>query len=183
MAGLPGETQEDIKNIVKLSFELAMLRKKVCNKVANINATISWFVPKAHTPFGWLEQKNEEYFKNAKDIILTEKKRLGARFLNFKFHNIQRSLLESAIGRADRRLGDVIECAYRSGARFDLWDECFNFDLWQDAFEKFGLDLYQLAARKFEADEILPWEHLGGPDKQYLLKHLQDMEKMNIKDL
>ena len=170
MAGLPSETEEDIRNIVKLSFELALLRKKVCNKVANINAAVSWFVPKAHTPFGWLAQQSEEYFRNAKDIILAEKRKLGARFLNFKFHNIQRSLLESAIGRGDRRLADVIECVYKTGARFDLWDECFRFDLWQDAFEKLGLDLNKLAAKKFEPDEILPWEHLGGPDKNYLLK-------------
>jgi radical SAM family uncharacterized protein len=173
MAGLPEETEEDIKNIVKLSFDLAMLRKKVCNKTANINATVSWFVPKAHTPFGWLAQQSEEYFRNAKGIILAEKRRLGARFINFKFHNIQRSILESAIGRGDRRLADVIEYAYKSGARFDLWDECFDFDLWLKAFEKFGLDLKKLAARKFKPDEILPWEHLGGPDKQYLLKQLE----------
>ena len=170
MAGLPEENEEDIKNIVKLSFELATLRRKICNKAANINAAVSWFVPKAHTPFGWLEQRSEEYFKNAKDIILAEKRRLGAKFINFKFHNIQRSLLESVIGRGDRRLSNVIEDAYKNGARFDLWDECFNFDLWQKAFEKSGLDLYKLAARKFEAGETLPWEHLGGPDKNYLLK-------------
>jgi radical SAM superfamily enzyme YgiQ (UPF0313 family) len=170
MAGLPTETEEDIKNIVKLCYNLSGLRKKVCGKVAHINAAISWFVPKAHTPFGFSKQQSEEYFKNAKDIILAEKRKFNARFLNFKFHNIQASLLESAIGRGDRRLADVIEYAYKSGVRFDLWDECFRFDLWQKAFEKFGLDLNKLAARKFEADEILPWEHLGGPDKNELLK-------------
>ena len=175
MAGLPGETEEDIKGIVKLSFELAVLRKKVCNKVANINAAVSWFVPKAHTPFGWVGQQNEEYFRKAKDIIFEEKRKLGARFLNFKFHHIQRSLLESAIGRGDRKLSNVIEYAYKSGAKFDLWDEHFDFSLWQKAFEKFGLDLYRLAARKFETDETLPWQHLGGPDKDYLLKHLQNI--------
>lgn len=173
MAGLPDETEEDIKNIVKLCFELAMLRKKVCNRVAGITAAVSWFVPKPHTPFGWAPQQSEEYFRRAKDIILDEKKRLGARFLNFKFHHIQRSILESAIGRGDAQLADVIEEAYRTGAKFDLWDECFNFDIWQKAFEKFGLDVRQLAAKKFEDDEVLPWEHLGGPDKNYLLKHLQ----------
>ena len=146
------------------------MRKKVCNKVANINAAVSWFVPKAHTPFGWLAQQSEEYFRNVKDIILAEKRKLNAKFLNFKLHNIQGSILESAIGRGDRRLADVIEYAYRSGARFDLWDECFRFDLWQKAFETNGFDLKQLAARKFETDEILPWQHLGGPDKNDLLK-------------
>jgi radical SAM family uncharacterized protein len=176
MAGLPGETEEDIKNIVKLSFELAVSRKKICGRVANINAAVSWFVPKPHTPFGRLGQQSEEYFRNAKDIIFAEKRKLNARFLNFKFHNIQRSLLESAIGRSDRKLADVIEEAYKSGAKFDLWDEHFNFYVWQKAFEKFGLDLYQLAARQFGPDEILPWEHLGGPDKQYLLKQLQESQ-------
>jgi len=186
MAGLPEETEEDIKNIVKLSFELTILRKKICNKcrkasqsgVANINVTVSWFVPKAHTPFGWQGQQSEEYFRNAKDIILSEKRKFNARFINFKFHHIQSSILESALGRGDRRLSCVIEYAYRSGAKFDLWDECFNFDLWRDAFEKFDLDLNKLAARKFEPDEILPWQHLGGPEKQYLLKQLEKIAEL-----
>ena len=170
MAGLPGETEADIKDIVKLCMDLALLRKKVCNRVAGINAAVSWFVPKAHTPFGWAGQQSEEYFRNAREIIYAEKKRLNARFVNFKFHHVQRSLLESTIGRGDSRLADVIEYAYKNGARFDLWDECFNFEIWQNAFKKFNLDLPQLAARKFKPDEILPWEHLGGPDKNYLLK-------------
>jgi radical SAM family uncharacterized protein len=170
MAGLPGETEDDIRDIVKLCMNLALLRKKVCNRVGGINAAVSWFVPKAHTPFGWAGQQSEEYFRNAREIIFAEKRKLNARFINFKFHHVQRSLLESAIGRGDSRLADVIEYAYKSGARFDLWDECFNFELWQKAFEKFGLNLSELAARKFEPDEILPWEHLGGPDKNYLLK-------------
>lgn len=174
MAGLPGETEEDIKEIVKLCYNLSGLRKKICGKLAGINATISWFVPKAHTPFGWVEQRSEEYFRGAKDIILSEKKRLGAKCINFKFHDIQRSILESAIGRADRRMADVLESVYKNGARFVLWDECFRFDLWQDAFKQYGFDLHQLAARKFDTDEILPWQHLGGPAKDYLLKHLQD---------
>ncbi|OHB53821.1 MAG: hypothetical protein A2Y10_05530 [Planctomycetes bacterium GWF2_41_51] len=174
MAGLPGETEDDIKNIVKLCFELGILRKKVCGKAASINAAVSWFVPKAHTPFGWESQQSEEYFRRAKEIVLDEKKRYNARFLNFKFHHIQRSVLESAIGRGDRKIADVIEYAYRSGAKFDLWNECFNFEIWLKAFEQAGLDLYQLAGRKFDKDEILPWEHLGGPDKEYLFKQLND---------
>lgn len=175
MAGLPGETEDDIKNIVRLCFELAMLRKKVCRRTASITAAVSWFVPKPHTPFGWSPQQSVEYFQRAKEIILDQKKKLGARFLSFKFHHIQRSVLESAIGRGDRKISDVIECAYKNGAKFDLWDECFDFAIWQKAFEQCGLDLYKLAARKFEFDEPLPWEHLGGPDKAYLLKHLQNI--------
>jgi hypothetical protein len=84
------------------------------------------------------------------------------------------SILESAIGRGDRRLSDVIESAFRRGARFDLWDESFDIEKWKAAFAEFGLDLETFAQRQFEQDEYLPWQHLGGPDKEYLLSHLND---------
>ena len=173
MVGLPGETLEDVKRIVQLSFELAKLRKGIDGKTGQINITVSWFVPKAHTPFGWLGQKPKLYFEQARQLILDEKRKLRAKFLQFKFHDINRSVLESVIGRGDRRLCDVIEAAWREGARFDLWDECFDPALWRGAFEKFGLDLEKLAQKEFERDEILPWEHLGGPGRRYLLGHLE----------
>ncbi len=174
MVGLPGETEEDIKNIAALSLQLAKLRKQIDGKTGQINVTISWLVPKPHTPFGWLGQKPKAYFENAKKIILDEKRKLRAKFLHFKFHNIERSVLESAIGRGDRCLCDVIEEAWANGAKFDLWDECFNPVIWQRAFEKFGLDLESLAQRQFRTDDNLPWEHLGGPEKKYLLGHLNE---------
>jgi radical SAM family uncharacterized protein len=174
MVGLPGESEEDVRRIVELSFKLARLGKEVGRKTGRINITVSWFVPKPHTSFGWLAQKPKAYFEDARRLILGEKRRLRAKFLQFKFHDIGRSVLESAIGRGDRRLGDVIEAAWQQGARFDLWDECFNPAVWQAAFEKFGFDLERLAQRQFRRDDILPWEHLGGPEKKYLLAHLDE---------
>jgi len=172
MVGLPGETAEDIKQIAELSFQLARLRREVDGKTGQINITVSWLVPKPHTPFSWLGQKPLIYFEQAKQLILDEKRRLRAKFLHFKFHDISRSILESAIGRGDRRLCDVIEAAWRDGARFDLWDECFDPAIWRRTFEEFGFDLESLAERQFGPDEILSWEHLGGPGKKYLLGHL-----------
>jgi hypothetical protein len=98
--------------------------------------------------------------------------------VQFKFHNIERSILESAIGRGDRRLADVIEAAWKNGAKFDLWDECFNYEIWEKAFEESGFDLSQLATKKIDTDEILPWEHLGGADKKYLLNHPKETEEL-----
>lgn len=177
MVGLPGETLDDVKAIVDLSQRLAKRRKDVDGRTGQINVAVSWFVPKAHTPFGWLPQRSEEYFEQAKQLILEEKQRRRARYLQFKFHNIQRSVLESAIGRGDRRCADAIEAAWRAGARFDLWDECFDYEKWRDAFAGCGLDLDRRARRCFGPDEILPWEHLGGPDKDYLLTHHTDTQK------
>ncbi|MBN2269295.1 MAG: radical SAM protein, partial [Sedimentisphaerales bacterium] len=176
MVGLPGETEDDIARIARLSYDLATLGRKIAGRAGQINAAVSWFVPKAHTPFGWLGQRPMEYFERAKDLILDQKRRLRGRFLQFKFHDIQRSVLESAIGRGDRRCGEVIEAVWRIGARFDLWDECFDYRLWKEAFDKIGMDVESAAQRQFERDEILPWQHLGGPGNEYLLKHLEEAQ-------
>ncbi|MGA1980715.1 MAG: TIGR03960 family B12-binding radical SAM protein [Sedimentisphaerales bacterium] len=177
IVGLPDEKEEDIKNIVELSFQLAKLRNKVDGRTGQINVTISWLVPKPHTPFGWLAQKPKAYFEQAKQLILDEKRKLRAKMVQFKFHDIERSVLESAIGRGDRRLCNVIEDAWKNGAKFDLWDEYFNPAIWRTAYEKFGLDIDTEAQKQFTTDEILPWEHLGGPDKKYLLTHLNKAMK------
>ncbi len=171
MVGFASETKEDIEAIADLCFELAQLRKSTGSGPAQITAAVSWLVPKPHTPFGWLGQKNVGYFENAKKIILSRKKQIRARTVQFKFHDIYQSTMEAAIARADRRLADVIEHAYKNGAMFDLWSEHFNFELWEKAFQHFGMDINDCAQRKFEPDEILPWQHLGGPEKDYLLGH------------
>jgi len=174
MVGLPGETQDDIRRIVELSYQLAKLRKGIDGKTGQINTAVSWFVPKPHTPFAWLGQKSLTYFQQARELILDEKRKLRAKFLQFKFHTIECSVLESAIGRADRRLGSVIESAWRKGAKFDLWDECFDYSIWVQAFEEAGIDVESAAQRQFAGDEILPWEHLGGPSKKYLFGHFEE---------
>ncbi|AQT70326.1 (dimethylallyl)adenosine tRNA methylthiotransferase [Anaerohalosphaera lusitana] len=171
MVGFPGETQKDIEEIVHLCKSLARLRRKVEGKTANINAAVSWFVPKAHTPFGYLPQKPREYFHDAKKLILDKKFELKAKYINFKFHDIDASALESAMGRADRRLADVIETAWRNGARFDLWSDSFAPLIWENAFKAHNLDLDTAAQRAFTPEDILPWQHLGGPPREHLQKH------------
>lgn len=174
MVGFPGETEDDIKRIIDLSYNLARTRKRVAKRPADINLAVSWFVPKPHTPFGWLGQKSREYFENARSILLSRKRELRANFLNIKFHDINRSALESAIGRGDRRLTKVIETAWQNGATFDLWDERFNFKIWEDAFIENGFDLDKCAQKQYAFDEILPWNHLGGPKADYLQNHYDD---------
>ena len=178
MVGLPGETEKDIKKIAELSFQLAQLGRKVAGRTGQLNVTVSWLVPKPHTPFGWLAQKPKSYFEHAKQLILDEKNRLRANSVWFKFHDIGQSVLESAIGRGDRRLCNIIEAAWQGGAKFDLWNECFNYEIWQKVFNTFGMDVEAAAGRQFGPDEILPWEHLGGPDKKYLLTHLDEAMKI-----
>ena len=171
MVGLPGETLDDVRAIVELTNNLARLRRSVDGKTGQINVTVSWFVPKPHTPLAWMSQSPRRYFEEARSIIIEEKLRRKARYLQFKFHDIGLSELESALGRGDRRQGAVIEAAWRAGARFDLWDEQFNYETWKAAFTQCGMDLETEARKSFDRHDLLPWDHLGGPDKAYLLTH------------
>ena len=171
MVGFPGETEADIAAIVDLSYEIARLRKEVDGRLASVNAAVSWLVPKPHTPFGWLGQKDRAYFENAREIILSRKRALNIRAVQFKFHEIERSVLESAMGRGDRRLGEVVEWAWRNGATFDLWNETFDFTRWERAFEAAGMNLYAEAQKTFEPGQVVPWGHLGGPKEDTLLGH------------
>jgi radical SAM family uncharacterized protein len=175
MAGFPGETEEDLRQIVDLSYQIAQVQKEINGRPAAVNAAVSWLVPKAHTPFGWLGQQSRQYFEHARSLMIQRKKELNARCVSLKFHNIECSVLESAMGRGDRRLGKVIETAWRSGAKFDLWDECFQFDVWQKAFADNGMDLDACAQQAFTPGQALPWSHLGGPKENYLLEHWRNI--------
>jgi hypothetical protein len=86
--------------------------------------------------------------------------------------------VESALARGDRRLAEVIETAYKLGARFDLWSEGFDYKIWQQAFETCGMDPEAAGQKSFDVDEILPWQHLGGPKKKHLLQHLEEALKI-----
>ncbi|HPP57454.1 MAG TPA: hypothetical protein PK054_12845, partial [Anaerohalosphaeraceae bacterium] len=164
-------TEADILQIVDLCHALAQLRRQVAGRPASVTASVSWLVPKPHTPFQWLGQKPMDYFRQARHLLLERKHQRRAGAVQIKYHTIERSVLEAAMGRGDRRLADVIETAWRRGAKFDLWDETFDFDRWQQAFAEHGLDVHQEAQRAFQPGQPLPWAHLGGPDESYLLRH------------
>lgn len=78
-----------------------------------------------------------------------------------KTHDPQRSILEAVFARGDRRLGAVIFEAWRRGARFDGWDECYDDRIWQDAYAATGVDPAWYAHRERSFDEVLPWEFIG----------------------
>jgi radical SAM family uncharacterized protein len=154
MAGFPGEDPDDLAAIADLCRQMSLARKAVDGQKGAVNASVSWLVPKPHTPLQWAAQADAEYCWGVRRLL----RDLSARSpVNFKFHRIERSILEAAIARGDRRLGRVIENAWRAGARFDGWEEHFRFDLWQQAFADAGLEMDFFARRQRRLDEPLPW--------------------------
>ncbi len=158
LAGLPGETDADIDAIFNLCRRLSDTRKDVDGHRGNITAAISWLVPRPHTPMQFLAMREADYFWSVRNRLRNLARRSP---VQFKFHRIERSILETVIARGDRRVADAIEAAWRNGARFDAWNEHFDFDKWQAAFEQTGIDPAFYAHRERPIDELLPWDHIN----------------------
>jgi radical SAM superfamily enzyme YgiQ (UPF0313 family) len=176
MCGFPGESPEDTDAIVHLARQVSDARRKLGKGPARVNASVGWLVPKPYTPLQWASQPTAEYFHEAR-MRLRGLLREGKRGpVKLSTHNVERSILEAVFARGDRRLAPVIEHAYRAGARFDGWDECFNPSFWDEAFQATGVDPAFYAHRERLRDEIFPWAHLkGGPPNDYLRRQYEDM--------
>jgi len=177
MIGLPYEGDDDLQDIVDLSKQIIRLAGKK-GKRANLNVSISTFVPKAHTPFMWTPQISTE--ESRRRIQLIQEGLRGSR-IRVKWNQPELSWLEGVFARGDRRLGRVIMEAWGLGARFDAWGEHFKIEVWQEAFVRAGLepDFYLHRERSFQ--EILPWDHIKtGVTKAFLKREWIKAKEENL---
>ncbi|MBW2128139.1 MAG: TIGR03960 family B12-binding radical SAM protein [Deltaproteobacteria bacterium] len=157
MVGLPGEEEEDVEDIIRLSREvLGMARGK--GKKTQLNISIALFVPKSHTPFMWVPQISLEEGRRRIEMVQRAFKR--ERRVRVKWNQPGMSWLEGIFSRGDRRLTEVLVSAWRSGARFDAWGEHFKREVWEKALEAAGLDPDFYLYRERAMDEVFPWEHI-----------------------
>lgn len=172
MVGLPTETDADLAAIVDLAHQvLATGPKGRCQ----VTVSSAVFVPKPHTPFEREPQLGVVEGGRRLDFL---KERLRHRQLKLKWHDPRQSFLEGVFSRGDRRLADLVEAAWRQGARLDAWSDHFDLARWQQAAAGLGLDLeWYLRARG--ADEPLPWDHLDcGVDEAFLAEERQKAEAL-----
>lgn len=169
MIGLPDETDADLDGMIELIRAILILgRKYGGNK--KLNVSISPFVPKPHTPFQWEQQVNIEEMQRRFAYV---RDHLRAKNLKIFMHSPYETKLETALSRGDRRLADVIETAWRNGAKFDAWSEYFDFSIWEQAFAGHSLGLEQYD-RAIALEACLPWDHIDkGVTKKFLLDERQ----------
>jgi radical SAM family uncharacterized protein/radical SAM-linked protein len=154
MIGLPTETLDDVDSIVDLAVRA---KQEARGKRAQINVSVSTFVPKPHTPFQWSAQLSLE---DSQERINRLKRKLPRKGFKLKWHDPYQSFLEGVFSRGDRRLSALLEAAWRDGARLDSWSEHFNLQRWQQVADNLELDLISYL-RGRNLDEILPWDHLS----------------------
>ncbi|MBP6467181.1 MAG: TIGR03960 family B12-binding radical SAM protein [Fusobacteriaceae bacterium] len=177
MIGLPFETMEDVKGIHELVSKVLEETKKISGRVM-IRVSISNFIPKAHTPFQWAKQMSkeemEEKHKFLKDLFYNKK---GT---SAKIHHMETSYLEGILARGDEKISDLIELAFRKGAKMDSWTEYFKPQAWAEAIEELGIDTEKyLGARSL--DEKLPWDFIdSGVTKEFYLSEYKKAEEQNL---
>ncbi|MDV6030978.1 MAG: TIGR03960 family B12-binding radical SAM protein [Phycisphaera sp. RhM] len=158
MCGLPGERPVDLDGIVDLAETIATVGKEVKGRYARVTASVSNFVPKAHTPYQWNGMQSREYFHWAHKYMWSRRK---IRSVNIKCHNVETSLLEGVLSRGDRRTGNAIRLAWERGARMDGWTEHLDPDRWWSAIEDAGIDVQRQVHEKYELLDKLPWDHVN----------------------
>jgi len=130
----------------------------VSGRPAEVVANVSNFVPKPQTPFQWCAMQRREYFRNAHEFLHRAKR---LRSVTLRCHDVDSSLLEGAMCRGDRRMGDAIELAFRRGARLDGWAEHLRPDLWWQAIADAGIDVERTLHHAAAVGAGLPWDHVG----------------------
>lgn len=174
MLGLPTETEEDMRAIPELADKIARryyeIPKEERNGKCQITTSTSFFIPKPFTPFQWARMyTNEEYVARAAVVKHGFQEQLNRKSLKYHWHDAEVTVLEGVFARGDRRVGKVLEEAYRLGCLYDSWSDFFDNDKWMEAFERCGLDLGFYNLRERSTEEILPWDFIDiGVSKAFL---------------
>ncbi len=156
MIGLPTERDEDVEAIADLCRRALDVGRAIQPR-AKVRTGVSTFVPTPWTPFQWAPQIGIEETER-RQRILAERFR-GMKGVKFGRHEPETSFIEGLLSRADRRAADLIEAAWRHGARLESWDEHVDIAHWRAAIAETGCDAdAHFAGRDFDAR--LPWDHI-----------------------
>ena len=171
MMGLPTETLEDVAGIAALGQKIVDCYytnpNKPKGKSVTVSISVSCFVPKPFTPFQWEPQDTAEQLKEKQAHLRAS---LTTRKISLSWHDADVSFLEGVLARGDRRLGPVIEGAWRRGCKLDSWSQYFSLAAWMEALEEAGLDPAFYANRRRSFEEVFPWDHLDyGVTKSFLM--------------
>jgi radical SAM family uncharacterized protein len=191
MCGLPTETDDDVLQIARMAAEVIRVGREVSGR-RDIRCTVSigGFVPKPHTPFQWAAQLDHET-TDARLALLRDAIRANREYgksIGLRYHDGKPGIVEGLLSRGDRRVGAVIEQAWRDGARFDGWSEHFDFDRWMSAADRALADsqvtVDWFTTRERDHVEVLPWDHLdSGLDREWLWEDWQDaLEEVEVED-
>jgi len=144
MVGLPTETDEDVACI-------AQLARRIRDEAGLEQVTVACaaLVPKPKTP--WEREAMQPVKDTRRKLQMIRAGLAGERWARFAFESARSSLIQAALSRGDRRVGEVV---VRVGETPRAASD------WLAAFKSCGLDVEALALRARAPGEPLPWDLL-----------------------
>ena len=160
MIGLPGETDEDIDEMIALVHRVRSRMNELGHK-GDLILSVNAFIPKPFTPYQWSPLEDVKVLKHRFKILQNGFRK--DRRIRLLTESLKETLLQAALARGDRRLGKVL-----------LWAAENRTGL-KEAFQSHHILPEELACRKIKTGETLPWDHLDmGVSKMYLLKEMEN---------
>ncbi len=160
MVGLPTETLEDVRDIVRLTKRLQhQVRKETRGgKFRQLTLSVASFVPKPWTPFQWVPLAEVKALKERQKLIRQELS--GVKEVRVHTDLPKWAYTQALISRGDRRVGDMLLLAHRRGWPQALRDSPVNPDFF--------------VYRERAPEEVFPWDFLDhGLKKEYLWEEYQ----------
>lgn len=150
MVGLPGETDDDVAAIAGMASTALSDARSAAPGRARVSIAVSSFVPKAHTPFERAGFAGEAVIRHRQELLRSSLPRQ----IRVRFHDVGTSLVEATMAMGGAEVGELIEAAWRGGARFDGWSESFDAAIWRRAADDVGIEL---GGRSWGDTDELPW--------------------------
>ncbi len=142
--GFPDELDEDVMAIADLTLKV----KNRLNKHhpgAHVKIGVTPFVPKAATPFQWMQSLPTKEIERRARML---NKPLKSKGVQINMESPRWTRLQSVLSRGDRRVADVLERMARP-----------NLGEWDKALRDTGIDP-NVFLRERHVDEWLPWNFI-----------------------
>ena len=154
IVGLPGETDDDLNETVRL---LRQLRKT--HKQLRITFGVSSFVPKAQTPFQWSGRD-----RNCARKLEFVRKHLAKTGIDVRPESHNWSDIQTLLSRGDRRLTPILQAVAHSAGNLGAWRKALR----EKRTDCPNQDFYIF--RNIPYSETLPWSHLTDEARSSMLE-------------
>ena len=167
LIGLPGETKEDVAQIVDLvkGIKHHMVKESATRgSIGRIRLSVNCFVPKPFTPFQWFPM---EHLSSLKDKQKWLRKRLSKEGgVKVSFDVPRWAYVQALLSLGDRRVGNLLHDAHRLGGD------------WKKALRSSPVNPDFFVYRPKGLDEVLPWDFI---DHGFLKGHLISEYELALK--
>ncbi|MGE3538114.1 MAG: radical SAM protein [Candidatus Tectimicrobiota bacterium] len=163
MIGLPTETDDDLRELIALVFQIWDRMKASGRKrgaLGTLTVSVNPFVPKPATPLQWCAMAPAHVIK-AKLKTLHQALRHESH-IRLKHGNLKHDYLEAILARGDRRLRDFLLETHRQHGD------------WPRAARRLGFDAAAFVGTELPHDRPLPWDFLATERQQQRLQREHD---------